>query len=63
MTNLKGEITMAVLTIKDFISLLEVCDQDKALTVYNIDTGARYYLDKNDIDFDIEGHVEINITE
>ena len=54
---------MAVLTIKDFISLLEVCDQDKALTVYNIDSGARYYIDKNDIDFNIEGHVEINISE
>lgn len=52
-----------VLTVKDFISLLQECDQDKALSVYNIDTGARYYLDENDIDFDIEDHVEINISE
>ena len=51
-----------VLTVKDFISLLEECDQNKALSVYNIGTGERYYLNMYDIDFDVEDHVEININ-
>lgn len=51
------------LTVKDFISLLQECDQDKALTVYNLCTGDRHYLYKDDIDFSLEGHVEINIIE
>lgn len=58
------EITMAdTLTVKKFISLLQECDLDKVLSIYNIDTGARHYLDISDIDFNIEGHVEINISE
>ena len=51
-----------VLTVKDFIQLLNECDKDKALSVYNINTGERYYLNMCDIDFDIEDHVEININ-
>ena len=33
-----------VLTVKDFIRLLEECDQDKALSVYDISTGDSHYL-------------------
>ena len=51
------------LTVKDLIFLLQECDLDKVLSIYNIDTGARHYLNINDIDFNIEGHVEINISE
>jgi hypothetical protein len=51
-----------VLTVKDFISLLQECDQNKALSVYDIGTGERYYLNMYDIDFDVEDHVEININ-
>ena len=51
-----------VLTVKDFIRLLEECDQDKALSVYDISTGERHYLNMYDIDFDVEDHVEININ-
>lgn len=50
------------LTVKDFIRLLDECDQDKALTVYDINTGERYYLTMYNIDFDVEDHVEININ-
>lgn len=51
-----------VLTVKDFIKLLDECDQDKALSVYDISTGERHYLNMYDIDFDVEDHVEININ-
>lgn len=49
--------------VKEFIELLESQDMDKEICVYNSITGNRVLVSSDDIDWNIDGALDINLSE
>lgn len=49
--------------VKEFIELLESKDMDKEICVYNTISGNRVLVSSDDIDWNIEDVLDINLSE
>lgn len=49
--------------VREFVQLLTEEDMDKELTLYDIGAGDRISIQPRQVDFDVEGLVEINFNE
>ena len=49
--------------VKDFVKLLESEDMDKEICVYNTISGNRVMVNVDDIDWNIDGILDINLSE
>lgn len=49
--------------VKEFVELLESQDMDKEIRVYNTITGNSVLVSSDDIDWNIDGVLDINLTE
>lgn len=49
--------------VKEFIELLESQDMDKEICVYNSITSNRVLVSSDDIDWNIDGVLDINLSE
>lgn len=50
---------MKVRELKEYLS--SIIDQDRVVSFYFMDNGDRYYPELNEIDLDVEGHLEFNV--
>lgn len=50
---------MNVRELKEYLT--SIPNQDRVISFYFLDNGDRYYPELNEIDLDIDGHLEFNV--